>query len=196
MRSRKGFTLIELLVVIAIIAILAAILFPLFAKAREAARRITCVSNLRQFGTALHLYLSENEDFMPCMDMMWASAWGDVFGQGYAGYNDSYDYITTDGQIGYVMYASYFAAISPFLPASNAWNCPTQRDCSPGNPTTVEYLGTYKWSGYVYNIRLLMSLSPLWPGALSSTFLSFCTWRTANGGSANPFLTDKLETIL
>ena len=49
-RARRGFTLIELLVVIAIIAILAAILFPVFARARENARKATCQSNLRQIG--------------------------------------------------------------------------------------------------------------------------------------------------
>ena len=54
-RSRKGFTLIELLVVIAIIAILAAILFPVFARARENARKSNCQSNLKQFGTAFQM---------------------------------------------------------------------------------------------------------------------------------------------
>lgn len=53
MYSRKAFTLIELLVVIAIIAILAAILFPVFAKARENARRASCVSNMKQTLLAL-----------------------------------------------------------------------------------------------------------------------------------------------
>jgi prepilin-type N-terminal cleavage/methylation domain-containing protein/prepilin-type processing-associated H-X9-DG protein len=59
---RRGFTLIELLVVIAIIAILAAILFPVFAQAREAARRTSCLSNQRQIGTAIMMYCQDNEE--------------------------------------------------------------------------------------------------------------------------------------
>lgn len=62
---KKGFTLIELLVVIAIIAILAAILFPVFAKAREAARKSTCQSNMKQIGTALATYMSDNSSTLP-----------------------------------------------------------------------------------------------------------------------------------
>lgn len=60
--SKKGFTLIELLVVIAIIAILAAILFPVFAKARATARKASCTSNLRQIGTALAMYRSDYDE--------------------------------------------------------------------------------------------------------------------------------------
>ena len=55
--TKRGFTLIELLVVIAIIAILAAILFPVFARARENARKSNCISNGRQLGTALMQYV-------------------------------------------------------------------------------------------------------------------------------------------
>jgi prepilin-type N-terminal cleavage/methylation domain-containing protein/prepilin-type processing-associated H-X9-DG protein len=56
-----GFTLIELLVVIAIIAILAAILFPVFAQAREKARQSSCISNLKQIGTALNMYMDDHD---------------------------------------------------------------------------------------------------------------------------------------
>ncbi|MEP6757126.1 MAG: DUF1559 domain-containing protein [Chthonomonadales bacterium] len=62
---RAAFTLIELLVVIAIIAILAAILFPVFARAREAARKSTCTSNLRQHGLALTMYLQDYDETFP-----------------------------------------------------------------------------------------------------------------------------------
>ena len=61
----RGFTLIELLVVIAIIAILAAILFPVFAQARERARLSTCISNLKQVYTAIVMYADDNRGFLP-----------------------------------------------------------------------------------------------------------------------------------
>ena len=64
-RNKRGFTLIELLVVIAIIAILAAILFPVFARAREAARKSSCQSNMKELGTALALYHSDYDAMLP-----------------------------------------------------------------------------------------------------------------------------------
>jgi prepilin-type N-terminal cleavage/methylation domain-containing protein len=60
--KRSAFTLIELLIVIAIIAILAAILFPVFARAREKARQVTCVSNLKQLGTAQMMYVQDYDE--------------------------------------------------------------------------------------------------------------------------------------
>jgi prepilin-type N-terminal cleavage/methylation domain-containing protein/prepilin-type processing-associated H-X9-DG protein len=68
-QRRLGFTLIELLVVIAIIAILAAILFPVFAQAREKARAITCTSNLKQIGLATNMYTQDYDETYP-------SGWG------------------------------------------------------------------------------------------------------------------------
>jgi prepilin-type N-terminal cleavage/methylation domain-containing protein/prepilin-type processing-associated H-X9-DG protein len=65
---RKGFTLIELLVVIAIIAILAAILFPVFARARENARKSTCQSNLKQLSLGVLQYLQDYDEHFPLWD--------------------------------------------------------------------------------------------------------------------------------
>ncbi len=62
---RRGFTLIELLVVIAIIAILAALLFPVFAQAREKARQTSCLSNLKQSGTAVLMYIQDYDETFP-----------------------------------------------------------------------------------------------------------------------------------
>jgi prepilin-type N-terminal cleavage/methylation domain-containing protein/prepilin-type processing-associated H-X9-DG protein len=64
-RRHAGFTLIELLVVIAIIAILAAILFPVFARAREKARQTSCLSNTKQIGIAVDMYTSDYDENFP-----------------------------------------------------------------------------------------------------------------------------------
>jgi prepilin-type N-terminal cleavage/methylation domain-containing protein len=65
MKAKRAFTLIELLVVIAIIAILAAILFPVFAQAKEAAKKASTLSNFKQMGTAVQIYLSDHDDRFP-----------------------------------------------------------------------------------------------------------------------------------
>lgn len=65
MQRRHGFTLIELLVVIAIIAILAAILFPVFARAREKARQASCLSNVKQFNLAILSYAQDYDETLP-----------------------------------------------------------------------------------------------------------------------------------
>jgi len=70
---RQGFTLIELLVVIAIIAILAAILFPVFAKAREKAMQATCTQNQRQLAVAVQIYAQDHDQTLPTADSVWGS---------------------------------------------------------------------------------------------------------------------------
>ena len=71
--SQKGFTLIELLVVIAIIAILAAILFPVFARAREKARQTTCTSNQRQIAASIQIYCQDHEEMLPGTANVWSN---------------------------------------------------------------------------------------------------------------------------
>ena len=75
LREVSAFTLIELLVVIAIIAILAAILFPVFAQAREKARQTACLSNEKQIGLAMQMYASDNDDGLP--------AWSEYYGKAF-----------------------------------------------------------------------------------------------------------------
>ena len=65
MRRNKAFTLIELLVVIAIIGILASMVFPVFARARESARKVVCLSNVKNIALAIQMYLADNNDTLP-----------------------------------------------------------------------------------------------------------------------------------
>lgn len=99
--NRRGFTLIELLVVIAIIAILAAILFPVFARAKEQSRRAKCLGNLKQLGTAMALYADDHKDRYPGgRSMHWPFGdWNDghpVYGNGYLGLRGVIPYVKTD----------------------------------------------------------------------------------------------------
>ncbi len=88
--ERSGFTLIELLVVIAIIAILAAILFPVFARARERARQTSCSSNLRQIGIAFLMYADDWGERLP----PYYAGTGEL--RHYAGYDCIHPYIQND----------------------------------------------------------------------------------------------------
>jgi len=101
--KRRGFTLIELLVVIAIIAILAAILFPVFARAREKARQTSCLSNLKQIGLGIEMYVGDYDERYPISG-------------GYLG--------SAEVPRGYFIFA-----IEPYVNNDQIWECPS--DPSP-----------------------------------------------------------------
>ncbi len=125
MKRNKGFTLIELLVVIAIIAILAAILFPVFAQAREKARQISCASNVRQLGLAILQYVQDNDEVMP---RGVARGTGVPFGEGWAG------------------------AIQPYVKSTGLYKCPddpTSQTNVPVGGAAGAY--TYYPVSYAYN---------------------------------------------
>jgi prepilin-type N-terminal cleavage/methylation domain-containing protein/prepilin-type processing-associated H-X9-DG protein len=120
---KKGFTLIELLVVIAIIAILAAILFPVFAQAREKARAITCTSNEKQMGLAIIQYLQDNDELFPFLQYYDAS--------------DSYAIDWTDAIYPYVKNGAAVGntgSVTIHNGQGGIWSCP-----SFPVPTVAEY---------------------------------------------------------
>ncbi len=105
---RRGFTLIELLVVIAIIAILAAILFPVFARARAKARQASCQSNLKQIGTAILMYCQDYDERMPWLYV-----------------NTGNDARVIDGWPGNTgRYITWAEQAYPYVKNSQAYQCP------------------------------------------------------------------------
>lgn len=116
-----GFTLIELLVVIAIIAILAAILFPVFARAREMARKTSCSSNLKQFGNAFAMYRTDYDGRFPTAG--WYGAGGNVSAD---------------------MSSDWHIVLYPYIKNAQVYLCPSSTDIHDGgqdwNRTSTDYL--------------------------------------------------------
>lgn len=123
--NKRGFTLIELLVVIAIIAILAAILFPVFARARENARRASCQSNLKQIALGVFQYVQDYDERMP-------QQWQDRNGSG--GYNPTTPPTENNDQ-GWTM------LMQPYLKSLQIFQCPSQPlvPSTAGAPNNNDY---------------------------------------------------------
>jgi prepilin-type N-terminal cleavage/methylation domain-containing protein/prepilin-type processing-associated H-X9-DG protein len=131
--ARRGFTLIELLVVIAIIAILASILFPVFAKAREAARQTACRSNVKQILTALTMYTQDYEEALPR-------------------YAYTYDPSTTPATGSF----TWAFVLNPYVKNGNLWKCPS--DTNTGNTLDTNDPADISVS-YGFNYRFLDGIS-------------------------------------
>jgi prepilin-type N-terminal cleavage/methylation domain-containing protein/prepilin-type processing-associated H-X9-DG protein len=142
-RQNKGFTLIELLVVIAIIAILAAILFPVFAQARESARTISCTSNEKQISLSVLMYVQDYDERFPIY----------VYGDN----NSDPTYGKTDPSGGsYLNYnVGWDEVCQPYIKNKQVLWCPSA--ASPGNDYTNPGKGDSCWTGslnYAINCRL------------------------------------------
>jgi prepilin-type N-terminal cleavage/methylation domain-containing protein/prepilin-type processing-associated H-X9-DG protein len=118
--SRRGFTLIELLVVIAIIAILAAILFPVFARAREKARQASCSSNLKQLGLAMEMYLTDFDELYPNRDHIWVDGPGSS--------------------------PPDWGILHPYIKNAELWRCPSDQHRAIGYGITCGFFRRKEWN--------------------------------------------------
>jgi prepilin-type N-terminal cleavage/methylation domain-containing protein/prepilin-type processing-associated H-X9-DG protein len=144
--GRRGFTLIELLVVIAIIAILAAVLFPVFAQAREKARQAGCLNNLKQLGMALTQYTQDYDETYPC------GRYRAVIG------GRRVAVLGPDHVFAYVRSAAVYQC--PSEPQAHDWDLfinepPASGGCFGGRLGVSA--GNFRWQSYPLNRHLVMS---------------------------------------
>ncbi len=198
---RQGFTLIELLVVIAIIAILAAILFPVFAKAREKARQSSCLNNQRQIAVAILMYAQDHDEVLPDSSNIWVETAVDrnilmcptkgkkvanayVYNNYVSGMSlgelqsPTETFLTTDGQ---------HAATSTPLTYDNVAYFSEDTDLRHSNASVASFL-----DGHVEIAKgLLLPISGMqvWLDAEAITQSPFTTWpdRSGNGNDATVF---------
>jgi len=141
MKKQRGFTLIELLVVIAIIAILAAILFPVFAQARDKARQTTCLSNFKQIGLGVMMYLQDWDEIYPSNRLYGFPGNGECEGSG--------------------KILNWKNATQPYVKSIDVFKCPS----NPRNNLPDETKGVDKFGFTVFPISYAYNGTILWDSA-------------------------------
>lgn len=156
---KRAFTLIELLVTIAIISILAAILFPVFARARENARRANCMSNLKQIGLGIMQYTQDYDEQMPLIS---------VNGPPDAASTGAWD--ESNGPLGWV------DALQPYIKSLQVFQCPSDKT----GPNTNANGGGY--TDYFFNSNLNPNTKPISLAAITTptNTLLIGEWQGAN----------------
>jgi prepilin-type N-terminal cleavage/methylation domain-containing protein/prepilin-type processing-associated H-X9-DG protein len=152
-RRVSGFTLIELLVVIAIIAILAAILFPVFAQAREKARATACLSNVKQVGTAMAMYIQDYDETLPAAVNFCENA-------------RIQNPLTSDPANR--RRPIWHALMLPYIKTWDLFTCPSDADSAPTDPTDK-----YHYISYGYNYGYLATYTDNFVCGDGSTSVSF-----------------------
>jgi prepilin-type N-terminal cleavage/methylation domain-containing protein/prepilin-type processing-associated H-X9-DG protein len=148
-KTSTGFTLIELLVVIAIIAILAAILFPVFARARENARRSSCMSNLKQIGLGTMQYLQDfDERYPPAFYWDEATAKPNQLDTDKSKPSGNFQ-INNASTIGH--YRSWMDATFPYVKSVQIYQCPSVKDDVRAHYGYSKAFGGYATEWYQYN---------------------------------------------
>jgi prepilin-type N-terminal cleavage/methylation domain-containing protein len=143
---KRGFTLIELLVVIAIIAILSAILFPVFAQAREKARQSTCLSNFKQIGLGVMMYVQDWDETYP---------------------NNRLFQFPDGGECNQKM-VTWKSSTTPYVKSLDVYRCPS----NPRNKEPDETRGDEAFGLPVFPISYAYSGSALWSGAATKEVIT------------------------
>ncbi len=174
MYRHKGFTLIELLVVIAIIGILAAMVFPVFARARESARKAVCLSNVKNIALAIQMYLADNNDVLPPNEHR-----QEVYDYFLLAPGNSEDAGVEDGEcleLGEIAdanpYLRWHVILDEYTKNRDVWQCPSQKLL-----TAARFILPHNdWLGY------LQATEGMWGGDTDASGPCMVSWPPGWGG--------------